>query len=296
MVIPSNLKKGDKVGLIAPSGPPSQDNINSATSIIKNMGLIPILGKYAKENIGYLAGSDDARAWDINDMFANNSIKGIICLRGGYGCIRILDKIDWNIVKENPKFFIGYSDITALHICINQICCFITYHGPMPTEEVILNELSKETTESFKNSIFNNNLQNKNSNNFNLKILISGNFSGQLVGGNLAVITSLLGTKYEINTDNKVLFLEDIGEPPYKVDGMLTQLKLCGKLKNLKGVILGSFVDEKKQDIPVNNIFKDTLQPLGIPCLYDFPSGHSVPNITFALGSIYTNELHINIS
>ena len=294
MNIPKSLKRFDKVGLIAPSGPLPENTAKLGIDAIKKLGFIPVVGKYACENNGYLAGKDEQRAEDFNAMFADKSIKGIICLRGGYGAIRILDKINWDIVKQNPKVFVGYSDITALHIAINQKTSLITYHGPMPTTELIHKKLDKLTFASLKQNIYGKTPKELDLNRYTIKTLIRGSFSGKLVGGNLTTIVSTLGSEYEINTENCILFLEDISEPLYKVDRMLIQLKICGKLKNVSAVILGDFIDENGEKMKeVNEVFKDILQPLGIPCLYNLPCGHSFPTITLPLGTNLTYKENI---
>lgn len=283
---PKPLKLGDKIGFIAPSSSiESPKDVTLAAVNIKKIGLTPFLGKYVGEKNEYLAGTDEQRAKDFTDMFANPTIKGIMCLRGGYGSIRILDKIDWDIVAANPKVFVGYSDITSLHTVINKRAGFITYHGPMATIEMLNNEIDNATISSLKENIFGL-VDNLDLSKLPVETLVEGSFKGRLVGGNLATIVSTLGTPYDIHTDDSVLFLEDVREPRYKVDRMITQLRLAGKFDNISGVLIGDVTDENGDDVEVLDIIKEILEPLGVPCLYNIPTGHKLPNLTLPLGSI----------
>ena len=286
LIRPKALKVGDKVGLISTSSSVEYlEDIEKAVANIKKLGLDPVLGKYAEESNEYLAGTDEQRAEDFNHMFADLSIKGIICMRGGYGSIRMLDKINWDMLKKNPKIFVGYSDVTALHTAINKRAGFITYHGPMATIELLDKDLDDLTLTSLKDNIFGK-VDNLNLNNYPVKTLVPGFFSGKLVGGNLATIVSTLGTVYDIETDGNVLFLEDIKEPRYKIDRMMTHISLAGKLDKIAGVIVGHITDEKGNMVETLDIIKNILEPLGVPCLYNLPCGHKLPNITLPLGSI----------
>ncbi|MCL1996692.1 MAG: LD-carboxypeptidase [Defluviitaleaceae bacterium] len=284
MTIPSPLKPGDKVGLIAPAGPLPKDAEEQACRAIKKLKLVPVIGKYANQSTGYLAGNDHQRAWDFNNMFADNEIKGIICLKGGYGTIRILNKIDWSLPIKNPKVFVGYSDITALHIALNQRCGLVTYHGPMAAIELI-KEIDEASFTSLENHIFGkkNDTYCFNLGEYPIKTIVKGSFSGRLTGGNLATIVSTLGTPYEINTVGAVLFLEDIDEPPYKIDRMITQMEQCGKFKELAGIVLGDFTDADCNRLPIDHI-AHIMESLGVPCVYGLPCGHTLPNITLPLG------------
>ncbi|MCL1936313.1 MAG: LD-carboxypeptidase [Defluviitaleaceae bacterium] len=289
MIHPKPLKKGDTIGIVAPSGPiPDTKILKYCKKTIETIGFEPYFGKNISKNNEYLAGTDEERAEDINYMFKNKDISAIMCIRGGYGSIRILEKIDFDIIKQNPKIFIGYSDVTALHISINQIAGIITYHGPMIAVELLNNKLDKKTYKYIFNT-----LTGKTQNFFddiNAKVLIKGDFEGKLIGGNLSTIISTLGTPYEINTNGCVLFLEEVRESRYKIDRMLNHLKLAKKFENVSAVMLGHFSTENEQNIKVLDIFKNILEKMKIPCIYNIPAGHKLPNITLPLGTIVTNK------
>ena len=284
---PTPLKPGDRVGVIATSsGVSDPTEITGAVASLKALGLEPVLGLYAAEKNQYLAGTDEQRMYDIHGMFADPSIKGIICLRGGYGALRILDKLDWALIAKHPKVLVGYSDVTNLHTVISQQCRFVTYHGPMASIELLnLDRLDALTIESWKSALFTKTPELMLSD-YPVKTLIPGSFRGRLTGGNLAVMASALGTPYAIETDGAVLFLEDVAEPRYKIDRFMTQLRLAGKLDKVAGVIVGDFTTDEGAGVDCHDIIKATLEPLGIPCLTGLPAGHSLPNITLPMGSI----------
>lgn len=287
LLIPTPLKPGDRVGVIATSsGVSDQREITQAVKSLKQLGLTPVLGTYTGEKNQHLAGTDPQRVADIHTMFADPSIHGIVCLRGGYGALRILDMIDWEMIAANPKVFVGYSDVTNLHTLINQRCGFVTYHGPMASIELLnLKTIDPLTLESWQRTLFTPN-PTLNLHDYPLQTLISGSFSGRLIGGNLAVLASALGTPYAIDTTSAVLFLEDVAEPRYKIDRFMTQLRLAGKLDKLAGVIIGDFTTLDGENVPVHDIIQNTLAPLGIPCLAGLPAGHKLPNITLPLGTV----------
>lgn len=290
MVYPKPLKAEDKVGLIAPAGVVDEEKITMAIDSIKKLGLSPIIGHNCKKKHGYFAGTDDERAEDINSMFADKTIKGIFALRGGYGSQRLMEKIDFKNIALNPKVFAGYSDITALHIAINQRCNLITFHSPMAATE-LCNPIDSFTREAFMQNILNENTVYaiKNPEKIPISTLVHGSCSGRLTGGNLTLVASSLATPYEIETSGKILFLEDVGESPYKIDRMLIQLKNAGKLKNVAGIILGYFTnceDNEKGSVKLLEVFEDILVPLGKPCIYNVACGHKLPTLTLPMGAI----------
>jgi len=278
------LTKGSIIGIIAPSSPEDKDIINEKINQFSSMGFNVKLGKHLYNSHGYLAGYDQERARDITDMFLDSSIDGIVCFRGGYGSIRTLPYINPKVIKKNPKFFCGYSDITILLNYFAKLG-LITFHGPMinsdfTNEETLKSFLSISSSPS--NIIYNLNEYN------NIFYINPNSFSGKIVGGNLSVICSSIGTSFEINTKNSILLLEDINEPPYSIDRMLTQLLYGKKLNSCRGIILGSF---KGCDLPnysrslcLKEIILDRLEALDIPIITGFPFGHSYPNITIPIG------------
>ena len=289
MIYPKPLKARDRVGLIAPAGVVDPKKISAGMKFIKNLGLIPILGSNCTKKHGYFAGTDNERAEDINTMFNDKTIKGIFALRGGYGSQRLIEKIDFSIISANPKIFAGYSDLTALHIAINERCNLVTIHSPMVTSE-FCEPIDNFTVNSFVQgtSIRNTPFSIKNPKGIPIKTLVSGGCTGRITGGNLSLVVSSLSTPYEIQTSEKILFLEDIGESPYKIDRMLTQLKHAGKFENVAGIMLGYFTDceNGKEGFSLLEVFEDFFVSLGKPCIYNVACGHSLPTLTLPMGGI----------
>ena len=283
-MIADRLCFGDTIGIICPASGKNNIIIDEKILILKELGFKIKKGKYIYEENDYLSGTDKERAEDLNDMFANKTVKAIICFRGGYGSIRCAKYIDWNLIKKNPKIFCGYSDITLLLNYINKRCKLITFHGPM----VNSNFSDTLTRESFFNTLM------EGFNSFNIPICNSYEFynfnkniiSGSLVGGNLSVICSSLKTKYEICTKDKILILEDVDEPPYSLDRLLTQLILSKKIECCNGVILGYFSNSNlKFHNHSKKIIKDLLLPLNKPIIFNLPFGHEYPNLTLPIGA-----------
>ena len=303
MIRPKPLKKGDTVAIIAPASPADKNLIDSCINSLENLGLNVVVGKSCTSEYGFLSGTDDIRANDINSMFANKSINGIFAIRGGYGCARLLNLIDFNLIKKNPKVFIGYSDITALHIAINQKSKLITYHGPMVSTELIKG-LDEYSFNYYNKFLFcnDNMIELCNPIENPIKTINPGIAEGKLIGGNLSLICSSLGTKYEINTKNKILFLDEVGEVPYKVDRMLTHLKQSGKLKDANGIILGDFTDcvapKDKKSLSLDDIFNEIILPLKKPTIYNLACGHCLPTLTLPLGAkirLDANNIKLNV-
>lgn len=288
MIKPKALQKGDTIGIVAPSGPTTKEKIEQGILGLENLGYKVKMGKSCYSHYGYLAGKDNERAEDINKFFEDESVDAIMCLRGGYGAPRILNLLDYEVIKNNPKIFIGYSDITALHIAFNQLCDLVTFHGPMATIEVYKG--MDEYTEGYLLRA----LTNKepmglisNPTDVEIKVLVEGQAEGEITGGNLSLIAGTIGTPYEINTIGKLLFIEEIDEEPYKVDRMLTQLALAGKFDDANGVILGDFNNCERKDensLTLMQVIEDILVPYNIPIIYNLKAGHCEPKVTLPLG------------
>lgn len=291
MLRPKGLKFGDRLGLISPASPTSKENVEKAYKQLMKMGFKVEVGESCYEEYGYLAGSDKSRAEELNNMFEDENIDGIICMRGGYGTPRILELLDYEAIKNNPKVFIGYSDITALHIAINQKSNLVTFHGPMVASNMIedFDDFSKN---SLYNSVLENNLIGElvNPPEEEIEIINGGIAEGKIIGGNLCLLADTLGTPYEIDTKGKILFIEEIGEEPYCIDRMFTQLRLAGKFKDASGIILGDFnnceaeTSEYADSLSLRQVIKDIIKPLGKPTIYNFQSGHCQPMITIPFG------------
>lgn len=283
------LKKGDTIGIIAPASCTSYEKVLEAKKNIENMGYRVILGECTKKAWYSYAGTDEERAKEINDFFKNKEIDAIICMRGGYGCNRLVELVDFQIIKENPKIFIGYSDITTLHMAINEKTGLITFHGPMAVSN-FLNGYNEETYRHFI-EVLSVPQEKRELKNFskNLEVINGGKCQGKVVGGNLATLIATLGTEYDLDYNGKILFLEEIGEKTYKIDRFLNQLKKHGVFEKIEGVILGDFRNcppDSEKDMSLLEVFYDYFRDLKKPVVFNFESGHSEPMLTLPLGAL----------
>ena len=288
MIRPKPLFSGARVALVAPASAVPEEKLQPALDYVRRLGLEPVVypSCYFKNRDGYLAACDIQRAKDMNDAFSDPAIDGIWCIRGGYGGHRILPLLDAERIRSNPKWFGGYSDVTALHTFFNQICGFETYHCTMPSTEPNPDAF---TIKNLKDALFGTlcgTLSEPEGQ--NPKKLVSGQAEGILCGGNLSLLAASLGTPWEIDTKDKILFLEDIGEKTYRVDSMLTQLRNAGKFRDCAGIILGAWTDcppeypEKTLLLP--EIFEQLIVPAGKPAVMDVACGHILPTLSLPLG------------
>lgn len=294
MLTPKPLFQGARVALIAPAGPVPPEKFGPAVRAVEELGLMPVVYESCRRSHGYFAGCDELRANDVNTAFADPDIDGILCIRGGYGVQRIMNLIDFDLIRRNPKFFSGYSDITALHIMINQYCGFVTYHTPMPSTE-LYEGVDEYTMCYLKHVVFGEPLHDLiNPVNQPVKTLVGGYSSGVLTGGNLSLVASSLGTPYEIDTRDKILFLEDVDEEPYRIDRMLVQLKAAGKFRDCAGILLGYWTncvaESPEKSLMLEQVFEELLVPEHKPALIDLACGHSLPTMSLPLGK----EIELN--
>jgi len=291
---PFILKKGEIVGIVAPASPCfDESKITRGKRVLEELGYKVALGKHLFRRNGYLAGSDKQRREDLMEMFCDKNVKGIICLRGGYGSIRLLSSLDYKIVQENPKIFLGYSDITALHLAIYKKTKLVTFYGPAVTLEMVNTDFSysytckqmlkaltsEEPLGEIKECLGET----------SIKVIAKGTDVGELIGGYLSQIVATLGTPYEIETRGKILFFEEMGKEPYQIDCMLTQLLLAGKLQNASGIAIGEFVNCKSRgrfpcSFTLEEVLQDRLARLGIPVLSGLCFGHGKYKATLPLG------------
>lgn len=291
IIKPKRLRKGDIIGIISPaSSPDDLSKINRGVEYLEKLGYRVEVGKNVGQEIGYLAGEDAQRVDDLHSMFKNKHIKAIFSVRGGYGSARLLDKINYTLIRENPKIFVGYSDINALQLAFIKKAGLVTFAGPMVAVD-FHNEVSPFTEEIFWRIITSNKKIGKLSNPNSEKIytLTKGRGTGRILGGNLSILTSLIGTNYLPKFDGMILLLEEINEAPYRVDRMLNQLRLAKILKNLEGIILGRFVDcyetdPTKKTLTLNEVIFEYFQNGNIPVVYNFKHGHIKDNITIPFG------------
>jgi muramoyltetrapeptide carboxypeptidase len=293
MIKPKPLKKGDKIALIGASSPTAEDRIEPSIKAMEDLGFEVVLGESCRGYHGFLSGSDELRAKDINKMFEDKSIKGIFAIRGGYGSARLLDMLDYNMIKKNPKVCAGYRVVTALHNVFNDKCKLITFHTPMASTE-FYKGVDGYTMNYFKKNIFTDKPLGilKNPEGQEIKTLVSGKVEGKLVGGNLSLVVSSMGTAYELDTKGKILFLEDVDEYPYKIDRMLLQLKQCGKFKDAAGIILGAWTDceakEGGNSLSLMEVFEELIKTENKPTIYNLACGHCMPTISIPLGAKVT--------
>ena len=278
------LKKGDTIGIVAPANSGSKDKVLSSKKKLENLGYKVKFGKHIFDTWHSFAGTDKNRVSDINNFFKDPEIDAIMCLRGGYGSVRIVEDLDIEMIRKNPKVFIGYSDITTLHSAMNQKAGLVTFHGPMATSNFF--DIEKFTVDSFRESV--EGTQPKEIKNpIELRAITGGKAFGVVAGGNLTTLMGDMGTPNELDFKGKILFIEEIREPTYKIDRALSQLLNSGKLDQLNGIILGDFnncIPASDYDMPLMDLLEDRLKGLDIPIIYNFKSGHCKPMVTLPLG------------
>ncbi len=297
VIKPPKLKTGDKLAIVAPGSYISEEELQDSIKNLNQLGFETTYSEKVLFQSGYFAGTDKDRAADLMEKFSDKSVKGIVCARGGYGCSRILPMLDYNVIRSNPKVLIGYSDITALLYGIYQKSGLITFHGPVGTstfndysvdnfKKVLMNP---ERSETFKNST-----SGEDENVYGVTTIVKGKGKGRLVGGNLSIMVSLIGTEFDVDYSGKIIFIEEVGEEPYRVDRMLTQLIQTGKFINAAGVMMGIFrkCEVKEEDASFSKSFnlmevlKDRLSNLKIPVVYGMSFGHVKDKFTIPFGAL----------
>lgn len=296
LVKPPRLKSGDKLALVTPGSYITEDGLNES---VKNLNDLGFDVTYNKDAIllqdGYFAGTDKQRAKDLMEKFEDKSVNGIVCTRGGYGCSRILPLLHYNLIRSNPKVLIGYSDVTALLYGVYQQAGLITFHGPVGTStfnEFSVNNFNRVLTNPERTEVFSNSNSDADKNTYGVKTLVEGTGKGRLVGGNLSIMVSLIGTRYDVNYSKKLIFIEEVEEEPYRIDRMLTQLIESGKFKHASGIMMGIFKDceVKKKDpgfkksFSLMDVLMDRLSNLKIPVIYGMSFGHVNDKFTIPFG------------
>lgn len=279
------LFQGARVAVLGPSSSVTEDKLAAGVEALRALGFEPVVYESARSMHGYFAGKDAVRAADINAAFADKSIDGIIATRGGYGGNRVLPLLDLDMIAKNPKFFAGYSDITAYHIAFNQRCGLVTYHMPMVTA---LPGACEYSLAGIKAMLFGTAANYENPEGYPRETLVPGTAEGVLCGGNLSLIAASLGTPWEIDTRGKLLFFEDVGERPYRIDGMLTQLRNAGKFADCAGILIGDFSDcDPKPDektLSLDELIDEIIKPAGKPTIKGVRCGHCSPTMSLPLG------------
>ena len=284
VVVPA-LRSEGTIALIAPAGPAELD-VEKAGQWMRARGYGLRIFPSVYERDGYLAGSDDTRLNDLHAAFAAPDIDAIFCLRGGYGTPRLLDRLDFDLLRANPKPFVGYSDLTAVHLAISRYAGFVTFHGPMfnidllggkqqPTESALFSMLRGQVGAG---SVLAHPVA------YPLTTISPGIACGRLLGGNLSMIAAVMGTPFEIDAEGIILLIEDVNEPIYRIDRLLTHLRLAGKLAQVAGVLVGDVAGVDKAAL--ERLLKQTFEPLCIPVLAGWRSGHCDPNLTLPMGAL----------
>jgi muramoyltetrapeptide carboxypeptidase len=270
------------VALVAPAGPLRKGDLERAVRNARELGWEPVPGGHVEDRTGYLAGSDADRAADLNAALTDPTIDGIWCLRGGYGALRLLDRLDLAALRRRPKPLIGFSDITALHAAVGRCAGIVTYHGP--TARGALSDFSRA---SLERAVVR--LEDSAGEAPSAEILVPGVARGHLAGGNLALLASLAGTPYFPELDGAILVLEDVNEPVYRIDRMLRHLRLAGALSGLAGLLFGAFTERGEEPegevLPLAQVLRETAEAAGVPSLAGVPVGHIANQWTLPLGA-----------
>ncbi len=282
---PKPLQPGDLVAVVAPSSPVDPNRLKRGLRALRRMGLEVLEAPHLYDRWGFLAGTDKDRAAALQQMFLRKEVKGIFCARGGYGAGRILPYLDLKLIRRHPKVFLGSSDVTILHLAFTQRAGLMTFHGPM-VEPGFIRRDNPLTYRSLRALILDGQA---------FEGTIAGRFlarqariTGELTGGNLSLVTFSLGTAFAIESKGKVLFLEEVNEEPYRIDRMLTHLRLAGKLEGVKGIVFGDIVAGKPRahvgSFSVADVLTRFAREVDIPCFATFPSGHGRENVVLPMG------------
>lgn len=291
-ILPQRLNKGDLIGLVTPGSSVSEEELADCISKLEDLGFRTTHADTVLSEYGYFAGPDQERADELMDMFAREDIDAIWCVRGGYGSIRILDLLDYEVIRQNPKVLIGYSDITAILTAIYQESGLVTFHGPVGTSE--FNSFSKR---SIRKVIMYPSLDYKypykrekdsrENPEYDRYTLTGGVAEGELIGGNISVLDSIIGTRFEADFKDKLVYLEDVGEKTYRIDKMVFHLLSGTNLKQAAGIVMGVFDEcniNEEPTLSLKEALDDLLKPLGIPVSYGLSFGHIKRQFTIPTG------------
>ncbi|MFO8021977.1 MAG: LD-carboxypeptidase [Perlabentimonas sp.] len=284
LITPPFLKKGDTIGIVAPARKVTRSDVEPAIKLFEKWGFKVLLGKNLYKTYNQFAGTDLERAADFQSMMENPKVKAIVCARGGYGTVKVLEHINLRALQRDPKWVVGYSDVTVLHSILNSWYMVETLHGTMPFN-FPKDGSDNEATISLRSVLLGESpTYNAEPHSFNRL----GAASGMFVGGNLSILYSLSGTDADINTEGKILFIEDLDEYLYHIDRMMMNLKRSGKLRNLAGLVVGGMSDMNDNPTPFGKdaleIIHETVKEYDYPVCYNFPAGHVERNLTLIMG------------
>lgn len=288
MIRPPALRSGARIALVAPAGPLAPGAVDRAAARVDGWGWVPVIGEHARGRHGYLSGSDAERAADFEAALLSPDNDAIWCLRGGYGTMRIVDRLTWSALAERPRALVGFSDNTALHLAA-QLAGVVSFHGPHPAAE----ELPPFAVQRLHAVLSGNNVPEplpfpSDHPQHRGDTVTGGVVEGPLVGGNLSLVAATLGTIYSVRAKGAILFLEEVGEPAYRIDRLLSQLRLAGIFDAVAGVAVGAFSEcpdaQDEQTPAAAEVLQDHLQDLGVPVVAGFPFGHIPESWTLPLG------------
>lgn len=297
LIKPRRLEPGDTIGIASPaSPPPDPKNIDRSIDALEKLGFKPKLAPNARKRLGFLAGTDRERAGDLMRLFLDRQVKAILCQRGGYGAARLLPLLDYKIIRENPKIFVGFSDVTSLHCAFLVKSNLLSFHGPMLNSHFIRRDTPEFTVSGFLRTLARPDAPGSICAGYHKKtvrVLRRGITRGPLVGGNLSLLVTTIGTPWQPEFRGRILFLEDIGEVPYRVDRMLTHLLNCGLLQQVAGIAIGINADCKDPGAKgageyrqtIDDVLEERLLPLKIPVVSGLPFGHVPCNATLPVGA-----------
>jgi len=290
LIKPSGLRVGDVVGIISLAGPVSHNKLEKGKEYLRKRGFRVAVGKFVEARSGFFAGTDSERLEDFHKMFFSPEVRAVFISRGGYGCSRLLSGIDYTLIRRRPKVLVGFSDITAIQLALHRLSGLVTFYGPMVSSDMS-GRLSDKFEEQFWSTISKGE-KNSGQSLFQfsrVRIIKHGKASGRLLGGCISLINSLLGTIYFPDFRNSILFLEDINEEPYRIDRHLTQLRLAGVFKSIKGLVFGKFahcksIDRRFSNITVDDVITEQTAELDIPVISNVAFGHVPRKLTLPQG------------
>ncbi len=294
MIYPKKLEKGATVGIICPSSPITEERLAECVNTLESMGYkVKAADNLTSNHGGYMAGTGEERGTWINKMFTDPEVDAIFCVRGGDGGSRCYEYIDLDTVKKNPKIFVGYSDVTTMHMLFNQQADLVTFHGPMVSSNMV-SSFDNDTEKAFFEALNGDGTYEfVNPDGIPIEVMKEGKATGPVIGGNLSLVSAAMGTPYEMDSKGKIIFIEEVDEPVTKIEKWCYHMKNAGKFKDCAGVLLGQFTDVTNKFMPeytVIDCIKEILADVDVPVMYNLQSGHGDKIITIPFGAKCTMD------